>query len=59
MLLTPFRKGDKVNPAKARPLKIIEIRYTDGSVEKPGKGITKPAPKKDTKIIRKRRIPKL
>ena len=43
ILHKPFHKGDKYCPANAKPLKIIEIRYTDGSVEKPGKGIVKPA----------------
>jgi len=62
VLQPPFNKRDgaRSNPAKARPLIITEIRYTDGSVEKPGKGIVKPNPKKaKQKVIRKRRIPKL
>jgi len=60
-LLKPFNKRDgaKNNPSKKRPLRILEIRYTDGSVEKPGKGVVKPAPIKKEKIIRKRQIPKL
>lgn len=59
-LLTPFKKGDKSNPSKARPLRIIEIRYTDGSVEKPGKSISKPRPQKTgEKYIKGKRVPKL
>lgn len=62
ILEPPFSKRDgaKNNPAKRRPLRIIEIRYTDGSVEKPGKGITKPKPvNKGDKYIKGKKVPKL